>query len=147
MTVRVLSDQSVNIGQLVRVLYFGPCFLLWSVVLWWSVTSPWVRDGPCFLNHHHALPCPVFWLRYELTWDRYELTKGQVRVDQKWVRVDLGTSWLRYELTRNPLIELRTLFYLWKMCRDHHWHWKNTKSKSESRRCQFCCHDVTSQFL
>ena len=35
-------------------------------------------------------------------------------------------------------IELRTLFYIWKMCRDHHWHWKNTKSKSESRRCQFC---------
>ena len=35
-------------------------------------------------------------------------------------------------------IELRTLFYLWKMCRDHHWHWKNTKSKIESRRCQFC---------
>ena len=35
-------------------------------------------------------------------------------------------------------IELRTLFYLWKMCPDHHWHWKNTKSKSESRRCQFC---------
>ena len=35
-------------------------------------------------------------------------------------------------------IELRTLFYLWKMCCDHHWHWKNTKSKSESRRCQFC---------
>ena len=35
-------------------------------------------------------------------------------------------------------IELRTLFYLWKMCRDHHWHWKNTKSKSEGRRCQFC---------
>ena len=33
-------------------------------------------------------------------------------------------------------IELRTLFYLWKMCCDHHWHWKNTKSKS--RRCQFC---------
>ena len=35
-------------------------------------------------------------------------------------------------------IELRTLFYLWKMSRDHHWHRKNTKSKSESRRCQFC---------
>ena len=35
-------------------------------------------------------------------------------------------------------IELRTLFYLWKMCRDHHWHWKNTKSKSGARRCQFC---------
>ena len=35
-------------------------------------------------------------------------------------------------------IELRTLFYLWKMCCDHHWHWKNTKSKRESRRCQFC---------
>ena len=23
-------------------------------------------------------------------------------------------------------IELRTLFYLWKMCFDHHWHWRNT---------------------
>ena len=45
MTVRVLSGQSVNIGPLVRVLYFGPCFVLWSVVLWWSVTSP------CFDNH------------------------------------------------------------------------------------------------
>ena len=32
--VRVLSDQSVNIDQLVRVLYFGPCFVLCSVVLW-----------------------------------------------------------------------------------------------------------------
>ena len=31
MTVRVLPDQSVNIGPLVRVLYFGPCFVLWSV--------------------------------------------------------------------------------------------------------------------
>ena len=35
-------------------------------------------------------------------------------------------------------IELKTLFYHWKMCRDYHWHWKNTKSKSESRKCQFC---------
>ena len=40
MTVRVLSDQSVNIGALDLVLYFGPCFVLWPVVLWWSVTSP-----------------------------------------------------------------------------------------------------------
>ena len=34
MKVRVLSDQSVNIGLLVLVMYFGPCFVLWSVVLW-----------------------------------------------------------------------------------------------------------------
>ena len=40
MKVRVLSDQSVPISPLVRVLYFGPCFVLWSVVLWWSVISP-----------------------------------------------------------------------------------------------------------
>ena len=32
-------------------------------------------------------------------------------------------------------IELKTLFYRWKMCRNHHEHWKNTKSESESRRC------------
>ena len=50
MTVRVLSDQSVNIGLLVRVLNFGPCFVLWSVVLWWSVTSP------CFVNHLEVPP-------------------------------------------------------------------------------------------
>ena len=32
--VRVLSDQSMNIGPLVCVLYFGQCFVLWSVALW-----------------------------------------------------------------------------------------------------------------
>ena len=30
----VLSDQSMNIGRLVCVLYFGQCFVLWSVALW-----------------------------------------------------------------------------------------------------------------
>ena len=43
--VRVLSDQSVNIGPLVCALYFDPCFVLWYVVLWWPVTSL------CFFNH------------------------------------------------------------------------------------------------
>ena len=33
MMVRVLSDQSMNIGPFVRVLYLGPRFVLWSVVL------------------------------------------------------------------------------------------------------------------
>ena len=33
MMVRVLSHQSVNIDPLVRVLYLGPRFVLWSVVL------------------------------------------------------------------------------------------------------------------
>ena len=37
----------------------------------------------------------------------------------------------RFDRTKNLILPL-------KMCRDHHWHWKNTKSKSESRRCQFC---------
>ena len=33
MMVRVLSDQSVNIDPLVRVLYLGRRFVVWSVVL------------------------------------------------------------------------------------------------------------------
>ena len=33
MMVHVLPEQSVNIDPLFRVLYFGPWFVLWSVVL------------------------------------------------------------------------------------------------------------------
>ena len=51
-------------------------------------------------------PAPIFdsgtsWLGVGTSWPkvRYELTKNGYELT--YVRVDLGTSWLRYEFTRN----------------------------------------------
>ena len=98
-------------------------------LLWW----PWVYIAGANLYHYYSNQ-PTSWGLVAVT------IRGSVLFYSSAIwRPDFCSvkTEFRY-LYGVDSIELRTLFYLWKMCRDHHWHWKNTKSKSETRKCQFC---------